>query len=75
MVGFFNAWQMTKAKHFLDKSLASWEFTKKNLIDKENGEWFISAHNKNGDKVTLWKCPYHNSRACIEIFNRIKHKH
>jgi mannobiose 2-epimerase len=71
MVGFFNAWQISGAKHFLDKSLDVWKFIKKNLIDKEKGEWFMSANNKKADKVTLWKCPYHNARACIEIFARI----
>ncbi len=72
MVGFFNAWQISGAKHFLDKSLDVWKFTKKSIIDKENGEWFMSANNQTADKVTLWKCPYHNARACMEIFKRIR---
>lgn len=72
MVGFFNAWQLTKSKHFLEKSKASWKFVQKHLIDKEKGEWFASADNRNMDKVTLWKCPYHNSRTCMEMYNRLK---
>jgi mannobiose 2-epimerase len=75
MIGFLNAWQITGAKHFLDKSLDSWEFTKKHLIDAKNGEWYMSADNKNSDKVNLWKCPYHNGRACMEVFHRLKDKH
>ena len=40
------------------------------------GEW-VWGVNEDGsimageDKVGLWKCPYHNSRACIEISRRI----
>ncbi|HEY1113181.1 MAG TPA: AGE family epimerase/isomerase [Chitinophagaceae bacterium] len=75
MVGFFNAWQNTGDEAFLKASLDSWRFTKEHLIDKQNGEWFWGVKEDysimNEDKVGLWKCPYHNSRACLEIMRRI----
>jgi mannobiose 2-epimerase len=76
MVGFFNAWQISGDQKYFDHSLAGWEFVKKKILDKANGEWFwgISADGKvmqTEDKVGIWKCPYHNSRACLEIIRRI----
>lgn len=76
MVGFFNAWQSTKKQDFLEASLKNWAFVKDKIIDHEHGEWFwgITADGTpmpNEDKAGLWKCPYHNSRACIEIIKRI----
>jgi cellobiose epimerase len=76
IVGFFNAWQNTGDETYLEQSLKSWEFVKKYIHDKTCGEWYwgvnedYSPMNKE-DKVGIWKCPYHNSRACIEIINRI----
>lgn len=76
MVGFFNAWQLSGAEQYLDASLASWEFIKKKILDKVNGEWYwgITDDDKpmeGFDKAGLWKCPYHNSRACMELIKRI----
>jgi len=76
MIGFFNAWQNTSDETFLKQSLKSWDFVKKYIHDKKGGEWYWGVYEdyspmKQEDKVGLWKCPYHNSRACIEIINRI----
>ncbi len=74
MVGFYNAFQLTGKVNYLEKATNSWEFIKKYLIDKEKGEWFWgvkedhSIYNK--DKISFWKGPYHNARACLEIWRR-----
>lgn len=76
MVGFFNAYQLTGDTVFLEHSINSWAFVKRYLLDKKNGEWFWGIM-ENGavmqgeDKAGFWKCPYHNSRACMEIIKRI----
>jgi mannobiose 2-epimerase len=75
MVGFYNAYQNTGKVHFLEKSENSWEFIKKYLIDHEKGEWFtgVTAEHKvtGTDKINMWKCPYHNARACLEMYYRL----
>ncbi|MEO6849127.1 MAG: AGE family epimerase/isomerase, partial [Mucilaginibacter sp.] len=77
MIGFFNTWQITGDEQYLDLAVKSWEFVKDKILDKKNGEWFWGV-DENGkpmqteDKAGLWKCPYHNSRACIEIIKRIR---
>ena len=77
MVGFMNAYQLTHEKQFLDKSVSSWEFIKKYLLDLKNGEWYsgVSGDHKilGNDKISMWKCPYHNSRSCLEMLERLEH--
>ncbi len=75
MIGFFNSWQITGNENYLGRSLQSWQFIKTHILDKKNGEWFWGVKENydvmNEDKVGIWKCPYHNSRACIELIKRI----
>lgn len=76
MIGFFNAYQITNDEKYLQHSLDSWQFIKQYIKDNKNGEWFWGVKEdysimQNEDKVGIWKCPYHNSRACLEIIKRI----
>lgn len=75
VIGFVNHYQYYNDEDSLNNALACWKYIKSNLIDWENGEWFWSVLedgtvNKKDDKAGLWKCPYHNSRMCLEIIER-----
>ena len=78
MVGLVNAWQLNGNEKYLGLCEQVWAYTRKHMIDKENGEWFWKVDsNGNPDpddeKAGFWKCPYHNSRAMIEVATRLKH--
>lgn len=76
MVGFLAAYQNSGDESFLKHALQSWHFIKKHILDTAGGEWYwgvTADYSKmEEDKAGLWKCPYHNSRACIEVVNRIQ---
>jgi cellobiose epimerase len=76
MIGFFNAWQVNGEPEWLERSFASWAFVKKYIKDLTGGEWFWGIREDHSpmpgqDKAGFWKCPYHNSRACLEIIRRL----
>lgn len=75
VTGFVKAFKLTGDKAYLTKALKCWEYIDKNMVDHRNGEWFNSISekgevNRSGDKAGFWKCPYHNSRMCLEIIQR-----
>lgn len=76
VVGLLNAWQISGDEKYLEKSMDVWHFIKNKMIDHRHGEWYWSVDN-NGvpathqDKAGFWKCPYHNSRACMEAIRRL----
>lgn len=77
MVGYVNAWQITGDKKYLDEAERVWNFIDLKMVDHQNGEWFwrIDTDGKpypEEEKVGFWKCPYHNSRALIEVCSRLK---
>ena len=76
VVGFFNIYQHFGDEAALDKALRVWEYIKEHLIDREHCEWFWSVRedgsvNLDDDHAGFWKCPYHNSRMCLELIERI----
>ncbi|WP_239615380.1 AGE family epimerase/isomerase [Cohnella mopanensis] len=78
VVGYLNAYQLTGEQTFLEAAKNSWAFIQSYIRDDENGEWHWGV-TRDGQpiagepKVSAWKCPYHNSRACFEAMERIKH--
>ncbi len=64
------------AEAALNKALDCWHFIRDNIVDREGGEWFWSLRadgtpNRDDDKAGFWKCPYHNSRMCLEAIERL----
>ncbi|MFR9532607.1 MAG: AGE family epimerase/isomerase [Rikenellaceae bacterium] len=54
------------------KAFDCWAYIKRELVDPKGGEWWWSRHedgsiNMSEDKAGMWKCPYHNSRMCLEV--------
>ena len=77
MVGFFDQWQQTGDEEWLKRSWDCWQYTKKYIKDPVYGEWLWGRDGQGKtmpgqDKAGIWKCPYHSSRACIELITRIK---
>lgn len=75
VVGWFNIYQYFGDESALEKAMRCWDYIKQHLIDYENGEWYWSRRkdgtlNLDDDHAGFWKCPYHNSRMCLEIIER-----
>lgn len=76
IIGFLNAYELSRKEYFLEAAYYTWCFIEENIVDKVHGEWFWLApdglkHHEMA-KVDLWKCPYHNSRACFEALERLE---
>lgn len=71
-LGHLNLYRHFGDKQALNTALLCLDFITNNLIDYENGEWHWGVNadgtvDLSDDKAGMWKCPYHNSRMCLEI--------
>lgn len=76
LVGFYSAYTLTQHEKYLKVVYQIWSYIKSNLLDTKHGEWFWGRDAQGElmlgeDKVGIWKCPYHNTRACLELLHRI----
>ena len=77
MVGFTNAYQLSGQEHFLKAALHSWQYIGAHHVDRTHGGWFkVLLRDGTPDpesyKVGPWECPYHHSRACMEMMDRLE---
>lgn len=72
VVGYYYMWHLFGDTEALARATAAWEYIDREIIDHKEGEWWWSRKadgsiNRTDDKAGFWKCPYHNSRMCIEL--------
>lgn len=75
IVGCFNQYQLYGETRYLRAAADVWEFVAAHLLAPD-GEWYWSLKadgsvNTEDDRAGFWKCPYHNSRMCLELIERI----
>jgi mannobiose 2-epimerase len=75
LVGFLDAFEQAGEPRFLDAAEGVWRFIETAVIDETAGEWRwrVTAPDQPVQVLPLahlWKCPYHNGRACLETIAR-----
>ncbi len=76
VVGFFNAYQLSKDEKFLDAAYRVWQWIKNCQRDAKGGDWFAAVSPEGTPDILQfkggnWKTPYHNARACMEMLRRL----
>ncbi|MEN8192645.1 MAG: AGE family epimerase/isomerase [Bacteroidota bacterium] len=76
MVGFLDAYILTKEKRYLDAYINVYDFVFSKVINWDQGEWF-ALNEENGDLIwdymgTSWKVFYHTVRGTCQIVNKMK---
>jgi len=78
VVGYLGAYRLTGEEAYMRAARRSWNYILRYIRDDANGEWHWGVDGKGlprleEPKVSAWKCPYHNGRACFEAMDRIDH--
>ena len=76
VVGFVDQWQLTGDETWFKRAQRTWDYLTTHLIDREHGEFYWAilpdgSIDRENDKAGFWKCPYHNSRMCMELMERL----
>lgn len=72
VVGLYKMYLRTGNPLWMEKACRVWAYIQDSIIDRERGEWFWGRFedgtvDTREDKAGFWKCPYHNSRMCLEL--------
>jgi mannobiose 2-epimerase len=77
VVGFLNAFQISGDAKYYSAAAHVWEFIEHRMVDRVHGDWFWRITPEGLPdaalpKLSEWKGPYHNSRACLEALRRLR---
>ena len=76
LTGFINAYELSGDPKYYAAARGVWGFIQAHIIDHKDGEWFWGVE-RDGTvephryKAGFWKCPYHDSRCCMEASKRL----
>jgi mannobiose 2-epimerase len=76
VVGFYNAWQLSGDERFAETAAQTWDYIQAKMVDHEHGDWLKKLHRDGTPdpasfKTGPWECPYHHSRMCFEMIERL----
>ena len=71
VVGNLWLWKYHGVSSAADTARHAWDYVREHLVDTEGGEWWWAvlpdgSIDRANPKAGFWKCPYHNSRMCLE---------
>jgi mannobiose 2-epimerase len=75
LVGFVNAWRLTGDHRYLAAAERLWAYIQTDFAGEPAGAWtWYAAASRHPAMplASLWKCPYHNGRAMLELDRRAR---
>lgn len=79
VVGQLWQWHYQQDNEAYRRAAACWVYIRNHLIDA-TGEWWWGIlpdgqRDLDNDKAGFWKCPYHNTRMCLEVMQLLDEEH
>lgn len=72
VVGNLWLWKYHSDPLGAERALAAWGYIRDHLVDNQAGEWWWAvlpdgSLDLSQPKAGFWKCPYHNTRMCLQV--------
>jgi len=74
VVGNLWLWKYHSDPQGAERALAAWGYIRDHLVDRGAGEWWWAvlpdgSLDLSQPKAGFWKCPYHNTRMCLQVLS------
>ena len=74
VVGNLWLWKYHSDPQGAERALSAWSYIREKLVDSKDGEWWWAVLpdgkvDLSQPKVGFWKCPYHNTRMCLQVLS------